>query len=657
MHSLDTMSELADKPTNFAQQLLLKLPAEYSAPMYRSWSLSKKLGAIGCTLLLMGMASIGLTLWVTWQLEGGGAAVNEAGRMRMQTWRLAQKLPDADPQRIEGLMTQFQQSVTVLRSGDPSRPLFVPRDERSQRAFVDVQRDWTRLRADWSATPRPTAGQTALQAEAFVARIDAFVSAIEQQLSRLTSILNAVQFMMVALTIISAVALLYSAYLFIFNPLSRLKAVLARVEEGDLTVRVDSAGSDEFGALAAGFNRMAQRLQVLYESLESKVQEKTKSLEAQHARLSILYESAAFVARAATLDELAKGIAQQARLAGGADASAVRWSDESNERYLILASDCLPQSVIDEEHCIPTGDCFCGQAQGQAVTRVIPIQVEGHSALLGHCARAGYETVVSVPVRQNERMIGELNLFYRGTRQLSGDDRALLETIASHLAGAIEGLRAAALQRETAMAEERGFIARELHDSIAQSLAFLKIQLGLLRSDLKSGDAMKIERTLRELDTGVHESLGDVRELLVHFRTRTNAEDIAPALKTTLLKFEHQTGLATHLEIEGEGLPLPADVQVQVLHVVQEALSNVRKHAQAREVWVEVQQSPQWRVEVRDDGRGFEPGGAGPDETHVGLRIMRERAQHIGATVEVESVPGSGTCVVLKLPKRLGLAA
>jgi two-component system nitrate/nitrite sensor histidine kinase NarX len=625
--------------------------------MHRPWSLSAKLGAIGSTLLLMALASIGLTLWVTWQLEGGGAAVNEAGRIRMQTWRLAQALPASDPQRIVGLLAQFDQSLAVLRAGDPIRPLFVPQDAHTQQAFADVQREWGRLRGEWSSAPLTTAADTASQAEAFVGRIDAFVSAIEQQLSRLTSILNAVQFTMVALIIVSAVALMYSAYLFIFNPLARLQAGLARVEEGDLTVRVEAGGQDEFGALAAGFNRMAQRLQALYESLESKVREKTARLEAQHARLSVLYESAAFVARAQTLDELAKGIAHQVRLAGGADASAVRWSDESNQRYLMLASDCLPQTLIDEEHCIPTGDCFCGQAQGEAMTRVIPIQAEGSSAQLGNCARAGYETVISVPVRLQERLVGELNLFYRGPRQLAGDDRALLETIASHLAGAVEGLRAAALQREKAVAEERGFIARGLHDSIAQSLAFLKIQISLLRSELQSGNAAKVERTLGELDAGVHESLSDVRELLVHFRTRTNAEDIGPALKTTLMKFEHQTGLATHLDIDGEGLPLPADVQVQVLHVVQEALSNVRKHAHAREVWVEVQQSPQWRVEVRDDGCGFKAGGAGPDETHVGMRIMRERAQNIGATVEVESVPGSGTCVVLKLPRRLGLAA
>lgn len=641
-----------------AGEPLIGPAVHYSEQMMpKSWSLSSKLGAIGGALLLMAFASIGLTLWVTWQLEGGAAAVNEAGRMRMQTWRLAQTLVRADTPQISALMAQFDQSVNVLKAGDPARPLLVPRDESSQHAFTDVQRGWTELRVRWSAQPLPAADEAAQQADALVVRIDGFVWAIEHHLSRLTSILNAVQFMMVALTIASAVALLYSAYLFVFNPLARLQAGLARVESGDFGARVEPGADDEFGALSAGFNRMAHTLQGLYQSLESKVREKTERLQAQHVRLSALYESAAFVARAATLDELAQGIAKQVRQAAGADASAVRWSDESNQRYLLLASDCLPRAMVDEEQCIPTGDCLCGQAEGEATTRVIPIQIDGQSPRLDHCARAGYETIISVPVRLHERLVGELNLFYREPRQLLDDDRALLETMASHLAGAIEGLRAAALQRETAVAEERGFIARELHDSIAQSLAFLKIQLGLLRSDIKSGNVERIDKILGELDAGVHESLNDVRELLVHFRTRTNREDIAPALKTTLQKFEHQTGLVTHLELEGDGMPLPADVQVQVLHVVQEALSNVRKHAKAREVWVEVQQAPQWRVEVRDDGRGFDPGGVGPDETHVGLRIMRERAQHIGATVEVESVVGSGTCVVLKLPERLGVAA
>jgi len=158
-----------------------------------------------------------------------------------------------------------------------------------------------------------------------------------------------------------------------------------------------------------------------------------------------------------------------------------------------------------------------------------------------------------------------------------------------------------------------------------------------------------VQSVLGEIDTGVRESYGDVRELLLHFRTRTNAEDIAPALQTTLQKFEHQTGLATHLAIEGHGLPLAADVQVQVLHILQEALSNVRKHARASQVWLDVQQQPRWRFEVRDDGIGFDAEDPGRSETHVGLRIMAERAERIGATLEVISTPDHGSSVVLEL--------
>jgi len=625
--------------------------------MRRTHTLATKLGAIGAVLMVMAMASIGLTFWVTWQLEGGAAAVNEAGRMRMQTWRLAQTLPGPDAARLQAQVLQFEQTLGLLRSGDPARPLFVPRDGASQAAFDDVQQAWATLRQAWTGATPPTADTVAQQAEVFVARVDTFVSAIELQLARWTTLLNSFQFVMMALAIGSAVTLLYAAYLFVFNPLARLQSGLTRVGEGDLTARVEVTSDDEFGALSQGFNQMAATLQGLYQNLEAKVQEKTLVLAQQHARLAALYEAAAFVARAGTLDALAQGFARQLRQVARADASAVRWSDESNQRYLMLASDCLPQALVDVEQCVPTGDCFCGQPQGQATTRVVPIRPEGSAGMMGHCARAGFETVVSVPVRLQERVVGEINLFYRTPSVLAEDDRALLEALASHLAGAIEGLRAGALERETAVAEERGLLARELHDSIAQSLAFLKIQVGLLRGALKRQDALQVERTLGELDAGVHESLSDVRELLVHFRTRTNTEDITPALQTTLQKFEHQTGLKTHLLVEGHGLPLDADVQVQVLHVVQEALSNVRKHAQARQVWVEVQQAPQWRVEVRDDGRGFTEEPDAMDTTHVGLRIMRERAQGIGAKVEVSSVPGSGTCVVLTLPVRQRLAA
>ncbi len=630
----------------------------------RQRPLAVKIGAIGCALLLMALVAIGLTLRLTWSLEGGAAAVNEAGRMRMQTWQLAQALPEASPQRLALLIGQLDTSLALLEKGDAARPLSVPRDKASRAALQAVQQRWQRLRAAWQ---QPVTGShvvqaevTAQQAQSFVGEVDHLVGRIEQQLARWTTWLNTAQFVMMALAIAAALALLYAAQLLVFGPLARLQTALAQVEAGDLSVRVHADGGDEFGALARGFNRMAVRLQDLYASLERRVQQKTEHLQAERARLAVLYDAAALVARADALPVLAQGFAAQMRKTAQADAVALRWSDEHNRRYVLLASEGLPEEMVDAEHCLPTGDCVCGQPQAQAQTQLVALQdwrrgvpAAAGRVDAGQCRRAGFVSVLSVPVRLHERMVGEVDLFFRQATMLAPDDRALLDALASHLAGGMEGLRADALQREAAVADERGLLARELHDSIAQSLAFLKIQAGLLRSDMARlpPNGARVQATLGELDTGIRESLSDVRELLLHFRTRTNAEDIVPALRTTLTKFEHQTGLPAQLQIAGEGMALPPDVQVQVLHVVQEALSNVRKHAQASQVWVEVEQGPQWAVEVRDDGQGMAQAALALDETHVGLRIMRERAAGIGASLEIHSVPGAGTCVRLSLPR------
>src|SRR6185369_8435308 len=291
--------------------------------------------------------------------------------------------------------------------------------------------------------------------------------------------------------------------------------------------------------------------------------------------------------------------------------------------------------MIEAGACLETGKCHCGQPRNSAEIRVVPVRLEP-SAPMDHCRRAGFRTLISVPVKLHEKVLGEVDLFFRSAVELDPEERDLIDTLASHLASAMESLRAAALEREAAVAQERSLLAQELHDSIAQSLAFLKIQAQLLRDALRRNDSAAMTRAIGELDAGVRESYADVRELLVHFRTRTSTEDIEPALRTTLSKFEHQTGLPARLEMEGHGVALAPDVQVQVLHIVQEALSNVRKHSHAREVVLRVTPAPCWRFEVRDDGVGFVASSAS-NETRVGLRIMQERAERIGASVQVVS--------------------
>ena len=613
--------------------------------------LSFKFLLLGLSLLLLALVSIGMTMWVTRQLDGGAAAVNEAGRLRMQAWRLVSaRHGGRSEDEIQQLVAQMNASIELLYRGDKTRPLFVPWNEPARASFAELSQSWQTLQPYWQ-TPAPADPQALTRlVDRFVREVERLVSAIEGTMTRLTAILNLFQFFMMGLAVVAAVFTLYVGYLYVIDPLQRLRAGLRQVEQGDFEVRLDEQAPDEFGEVAAGFNHMTGRLRSLYGGLEAKVRDKTRDLEAQRARLAALYEVSNFLTEADTLEALAQGFAQKMRRLANADAVAVRWSDEASQRYLMLASDCLPQELVEEERCLVPGTCACGQPMANARTRVIPI-IPADDKLLGHCIKAGYSSLVSVPIRLQQRVLGELDLFYRNEASLTSDEQGLFDALAGHLANAVENLRTEALVREAAVSEERAMLARELHDSIAQSLAFMKIQLSLLRAAVLRGDREQMLQSVNELDAGVKEGLQDVRELLVHFRTRGHSDDIEQALRSTLNKFEHQSGLKAHLELSGHGVALHSDVQLQVLHVVQEALSNVRKHAQASEVWVKVVKGPPWAFAVRDNGRGFDAAAVNGAGTSFGLQGMRERAAGIGAEVRLASTPGQGTEVVLTLPQ------
>jgi two-component system nitrate/nitrite sensor histidine kinase NarX len=614
----------------------------------KHWNLGTKLSLVAAPFLLLALVSIALTLWASWQLDGGAAAVNEAGRMRMQAYRMALAVGTREDAALPQKAAEFARSLDLLRHGDLERPLFVPWDDAVRARFALVERDWEGFRSRWiGERPAALAGLRD-ETAAFVADIDALVADIERHMSRWTTLLHLLQVAMMVLAVVGAAVLLYTGYLFVLEPVGKLKHATERIQRGDLAARVERVTSDEFGTLAEGFNGMAEHLQSMYRDLEAKVAEKTAQLEEKRERLEALYDVTTLVAKATTLKELAGGFAQRVGQVAHADGVAVRWSDEANQRFLMLASEGLPQAMAAGEQCLHAGECHCGMPTAAVAPRVVPIRAMRPMGMM-HCADAGFETLVAVPIRLHDRLMGEVDLFFHAQRVLSPSEHSLLEALAAHLAGAMENLRLNGLEMEAAVSQERTFLARELHDSIAQSLAFLKIQVELMRDALATRDAKQVEKVLGEIDAGVRESYGDVRELLVHFRTRANAEDIEPALQTTLRKIAHQSGLKTVMHMQGHGIPLAPDLQIQVLHIVQEALSNVRKHAQATTVWLDVEQQPQWRFAVRDDGVGFDD-SRHADETHVGLRIMTERAERIGGTLEVHSRQGRGTTVALTLP-------
>jgi len=213
-----------------------------------------------------------------------------------------------------------------------------------------------------------------------------------------------------------------------------------------------------------------------------------------------------------------------------------------------------------------------------------------------------------------------------------------------------------ARNRELAILQERDRIAREMHDSLGQTLSYLGLRLMAMDQLFSAGHVEKARKALGEMEQAVHSAVADVRESILSLRTtRRPARSLIATLQDYLTLFADLTGLRTEMRVEGVGEPAtPPLAQVQLLRVVQEALANVRKHARATQATIAVQVQDQViEIVVEDDGQGFDLAQVlqerGP---RFGLLTMRERAEEIGGTFQIDTAPGRGTRVRVQLPRR-----
>jgi two-component system nitrate/nitrite sensor histidine kinase NarX len=264
--------------------------------------------------------------------------------------------------------------------------------------------------------------------------------------------------------------------------------------------------------------------------------------------------------------------------------------------------------------------------------------------------------LLAVPLAwRDEAALGLLLLGSR--RSLDLDERQLLlvQTLAGEAALIVQNARLMVKVEYQAVIEERARLAREIHDGLAQSLAFLKIQAAQMQYYLQQGKFDRLDETLAASRQALGEAYNDARRAIDNLRivpeTRTRewllrlASDFQAAsgipIETSLVNLEHE---------------LPPTVQAQLIRIVQEALANVRKHAHAsRAALTAVERAGVMVIEVSDDGQGLESGEAGA-EAHYGLIGMQERAEMIGAVLSVEGQPNAGTSVRLQLPLWTGEA-
>ncbi|WP_230976694.1 type IV pili methyl-accepting chemotaxis transducer N-terminal domain-containing protein [Pseudothauera rhizosphaerae] len=640
--------------------------------------LSGKIVGILLGFFVVALAAIALTLFISWQLEGAAAAINDAGSLRMRAYHIAYHLARADAEPgdrsafaalIHTEIRGFEDTLAKLGRGDPTRPLFIPRDDEIPADLGHLVRIWTLdirpLLERLAATPEPFALR--LDMNGFDATVGAFVTGIndvvlkmEHSYARSTNILRTSQVVLIGLAVIGTLALVRFFFVLVIRPVSELTEGVRRMAAEDFSVRVPVFARDELGELSEGFNTMACHVQDLHATLEQRVEDKTRRLTEKNRELEILYTTSGFLHEPNDIDGLCRGFLQRVQDTLGARASSVRLLDRDSQKLCITVCEGLDEHFLDDEAVLACGQCVCGAAVEHNVAFITDVARNPALLPLDTCRRAGFRTVAAATVSANRRPIGVFNLYFDELRPADESERQLLATLGQQLGTAIDNLRLQAREREMAVSEERNLLALELHDSIAQSLAFLNLQAQLLEESIGGGDEAEMRGILAMIRQGVQQSYEDVRELLVHFRTGVGVQqDLDAAVDAALRRLAEQTGIATDLDIQGDGAPLDPQTETQVLYIVQEALSNVRKHADARTATVLLRRGLEGlSVTVRDDGVGFDAERRADDgQAHIGLQIMKERAAGIGARFFVRSSRGKGTEIRLELHRKQEEAA
>jgi signal transduction histidine kinase len=375
-------------------------------------------------------------------------------------------------------------------------------------------------------------------------------------------------------------------------------------------------------------------------------------LERRNRELLALHRAGLDVATELSPDVVLTKVVEQARTLMGATYGALSVIDRDGNIKEFITSGVSPE----ERAAIgppPVGHGVLGVVlRGREHLRLS--EVSSHPQSVGFPANHPVmRSLLAVPVSCKSPFLGNIYLSEKTNGSLfTADDQETLERFAVLAGIAIDNAHLHAQAAEIATARERLRIAHEMHDGVAQVLGYVNTKVQAADEYLRRGKTEEASSQLRELAGSARQAYSDVREAIVGLRTLPGKDRaLAEVLSEFLHHWKEGSGVDTELTIDA-GLRLETLIELQVVRIIQEALTNVRKHARAKTARVDVQAAAgQLVVTIVDDGMGFNPAAKTRGEfPRFGLTTMRERATSIAGGLEIESVPGSGTTVRFTMP-------
>lgn len=599
--------------------------------------------------------SVLVTFWAIQTQAKDAQVINLAGRQRMLTQRMTWlALAEPNSPELTASIASFENTLSALQDGGAIQ-YGAPGQERTVRlspapdaglgaALDEAGELWGAFRTHLqpAAAPGLQAGSTAI-----LAKLDEIVLMYEERANAKLARLRLIQSVFFG----AALLLLGWGYLLvrrrIFQPLSLLGAAARRMAAGEMRQpvlpEIPIQNPDELAELGQAFENLRVEVVSAQEELEARVSRRTRELAAA-------FEFSQEIVAQLDLGHLKSSVTEKARALTNASAAALCLLADRRSTLNLVASSGDDGAYLNLRQPLLRDPAFRVVDGGETVTTQTS------------CTDCGFlkaytpgECVVA-PLRSGEATLGGLCVARPAGQTFDEDETRAITLIANAAAVAIANaqlVEAGRRQAEQAATQaERERLSADLHDNLAQTLSFLSLKAEHIKKMLADGQPSPELAELEQMQSAISGAYEQVRAALVGLsEPLPNADSFAHRLQAAVDRARTGSEVAVELQVtDQKALDLPGLVQTQALHIVGEALANARRHAQADHIWLRVGRSgDQACFTIEDDGRGFDP-QAVIGNHHLGMRLMRGRAERSGGVLTVESEPGAGTRVTAWFP-------
>lgn len=582
------------------------------------------------TIAFLSFISMTLSTSIADNSLGKANAINSAGSLRMMSYRLlAYAETGSSTTKISSAAAEFQVRLDALeefilyRAADYSE---LPKH------FEKVHNTWEKviypMLLSINGKPTPVQLQKLEQViPAFVEQIHQVVFLLEQDLEDKIALLRSLQIALLLMTIAVCLVTMWMMKNQVVRPLRNLLSVAKRVRDKDFSAKADHTDQDELGQLGETFNMMVSEIATTYENQNRLIDERTRELTDSNRSLELMYKSALQLSdstiTSAGLKQLLDDIERELDLGAGT----VCISEHGVFPAHRLTSNLIKNDI--EKLCGERGceDCF----KKSKVSAAMSIS-DG-------------QEMIFVPLKDMGSITGVMPFKINSQDSIPAWKIRVLEAIGSNLSMALSKMQHQEELHRIAVLEERSTIARELHDSIAQSLSYLRIQVARLEKNHLTPDAQ--HEIVTELKSGLATAYKELRELISAFRLKIDERGFQTALRETTEEFAHRCNINIQCQNDLSPTLLSANEEIHVLRIIREALANIEKHAGANNVLIDANATDDNHVHILISDNGVGIGDAKSPENHYGLIIMEDRAQSLGGEITIRNGHAGGTDVLL----------